>query len=386
MRILHCCLANFYIDGFSYQENILPRVHKNLGHDVEILASTETYVTKTKLGYVEPRSYCNEDDIRVTRIPYSKLLPHSVMRKLRLYKGVKEKLEGFKPDIIFLHDFQFLDVKYIVRYAEENPKVKVYADCHTDFVNSARNWVSKNILHKIIYKRCAKKVEPYTTKFFGTLPARSDFLKEVYNIPAEKIELLPFGAEDDKIDWGAKDDIRRNVRKDLCLSEADFVIISGGKLDKRKNIHLLMKAIREIDINRVKLVLFGIPDSEMKEEVEQLAQHESIRYVGWLNSEQIYNYFLASDLAVFPGTHSVLWEQATGSGLPGIFKRWKGFEHIDLGGNCLFLETDSVKDLKNKINRVFVNTELFQHMKQTAFLKGVPHFAYAEIAKKAIDQ
>lgn len=39
MKILHLCLACFYIDGYTYQENILPRINREDGHDVRILAS-----------------------------------------------------------------------------------------------------------------------------------------------------------------------------------------------------------------------------------------------------------------------------------------------------------------------------------------------------------
>ena len=50
MRILHMCLAAFYIDKYSYQENILPRMHKKQGHEVQIIASVETFVDDVNLG------------------------------------------------------------------------------------------------------------------------------------------------------------------------------------------------------------------------------------------------------------------------------------------------------------------------------------------------
>ena len=101
MRIVHCCLAAFYIDNYGYQENILPRMHKLQGHDVLILASTETYVDKVHIGYVEPKEYINEDGIPVHRIPYNSFLPHRIMQKLRCYKGVYNELDKFNPDFIF---------------------------------------------------------------------------------------------------------------------------------------------------------------------------------------------------------------------------------------------------------------------------------------------
>ena len=33
MRILHMCLGSFFVDNYSYQENILPKYHKALGNE-----------------------------------------------------------------------------------------------------------------------------------------------------------------------------------------------------------------------------------------------------------------------------------------------------------------------------------------------------------------
>ena len=60
--IVHVCLANFFIDGYGYQENILPKFHKRLGYEVSVLASTETYLDNKELTYVEPSSYLLPED------------------------------------------------------------------------------------------------------------------------------------------------------------------------------------------------------------------------------------------------------------------------------------------------------------------------------------
>ena len=38
MKILHCCLSNFYAEGFGYQENLLPKANRMAGHDVRTAA------------------------------------------------------------------------------------------------------------------------------------------------------------------------------------------------------------------------------------------------------------------------------------------------------------------------------------------------------------
>jgi hypothetical protein len=382
MKILHCCLAAFYIDNFGYQENILPKMHKVQGHEVGILASTETYVDG-RLGYISSGKYYNSDEISVTRIPYVRWLPKVIVRKLRIYNGVLKALNDFKPDIIFLHDCQFISIKEIAYYVSKNKGVRVYADGHTDFINSAKSWISYNILHKIIYKWCVNKIIPYTKKFYGTLPVRVDFFKNVYHTPSEKTELLLLGVDDTQVDFSQKESIKKRIRTELNLKANDFVVVTGGKLDLRKNIHLLMKVISELDTLDIKLIVFGSVNTELKNEIMALAQSPNIRYIGWLPAEKCYDYLFAADIAFFPGTHSVLWEQAVGVGLPCVFKRWEGIEHVDLGGNCLFI--DSVDEIKDIVLQLYHYPDLIQNMRQVAIEKGIQAFSYFEIAKRAIE-
>ena len=195
-KILHLCLANFYIDNFSYQENILPKEHKNLGFEVLIVASTESFDSHGALTYLNPSDYVNEHGIRVIRLSYSKFFPKFIMKKIRSYTGLSHTLNEFMPDIIFIHDVQFLDVYKIRRFATMHPDVEIYADCHADFTNSARGFLSREILHKIFYRGCASILNQVTKKFWGVLPSRVIFLNEVYKLPLNKIDLLLLGSEE----------------------------------------------------------------------------------------------------------------------------------------------------------------------------------------------
>jgi 1,2-diacylglycerol 3-alpha-glucosyltransferase len=388
MKILHCCLAAFYIDNYSYQENILPKFHKKQGHDVRILASTETYNSKVELSYIEPSSYSTPDDISITRVGYINWIPKSIARKLRIYKNVKQNLYTFKPDVIFMHDCQFLSVLTFSNYAKKN-KVTIYIDSHTDFVNSGKNWISRNILHKIIYKFCAKTIEKHTTKFYGTLPLRNEFLKDIYAIESSKIELLPFGADDSLFNWNEKQVIRTELRKQLKITDDTLVFITGGKIDRRKNIHVLLKIWSELkqknQLPNSKLIIFGKPNEEMKIEIEQLIVGSDIIYIDWISSNEIHKYFFASDIAFFPGTHSVLWEEAVGLGLPCVFKKWEGIQHVDLGGNCMFIEEFNGSSIKDILLKIIKNKSIFEELKEKAELLGPKTFIYSEIAKRSID-
>lgn len=384
MRVAHLCLAAFYIDDYGYQENLLPKKHKEQGHEVFIIASTEAYVDNKQLGYVEPKEYLTAEGIPIKRVPYVNFLPHKLVRKLRLYQGVYAALTAFKPNVIFIHDVQFYDVFSVIRYAKENPDVLIYADSHTDYINSARGWISKNILHGIVYRWYAKKLEPYVKIFWATLPARSVFMQEMYGLPEAKIQLLELGADIDVKVLQNKPAIRTKVLNSLCVSESDFVVITGGKIDKRKNIHVLVKAIESLKDLSIKLIVFGIPNEEMNYLLESLQSNCSIVYLGWQNQAQINELLLSADLGFFPGTHSTLWEQACGLGLPCIFKRWENIEHVDIGGNCQFLDVVNSESIADKILTIYNDKASYQAMKYVAETKGVEQFSYDNIAKRAI--
>jgi len=383
MRILHLCLASFYIDDYGYQENILPKFHKLQGHTVKIVASTETYINNRELGYIEPKSYTNEHGIPVVRLPYAYLISHRVARKIRAYKGLYEEISNFRPDIIFAHGVQFAGVYDVVRYVKKHSKVKVFVDGHSDFINSARGLFSEHVLHRGLYRHFAQVIDPCVSKFFGVTPLRCDFFHDVYGIDSEKIELLVMGADDSELDYSKRGSIRHRVREKLGISAEAFVLVTGGKIDRLKRIDELIKLMSIGDFSSIKLIVFGQVAEDLEAVMAPLLKSDCVIDVGWASTAEVYDYYFAADLAVFPGTHSVLWEMAVGAGLPAILRRWKGMEHVDVGGNCLFVEDDML-ELKMALKRVCFDEVFFQKMKMISESDGIEAFAYSKIAKRAL--
>jgi len=387
-RILHLCLGNFYVDNFSYQENILPKYHKLQGHEVKIIASLYTFNENGEPIYMkEAKSYYNENGIPVARIKYRKV-PFNKILKAFDNAVLYNEISNFNPDIIFIHNFQFLSLKTIVKYLENNSgeNIRVYVDSHADVKNSAKNWLSKNILHKIIWRHYAKIIEPYTTKFYGVSTPSVNFLKEIYHIPSEKIELLPLGIDDEKVKQVIDPYISKKIREKHNVKPSDFLIVTGGKIDNNKpQTLLLMQAIREMNIPNIKLIVFGSIIPELREKFNNLLG-DSVIYVGWLESDDIYKYLSSADLVVFPGLRSVLWIQAIGLGKPCVFNYiGPGItDDIDLGGNCIFLYENTVEEIKRVITEIMNNKNLYEQMKKVASTKGMSTFSYKKIAEKSI--
>ena len=382
MKIVHLCLGNFFPDNYSYQENMLPKFHKKMGHDVEVIASQETFNSSGNICYMNKvGSYINEYGIKVTRLAYR--YPQKLNHKLKAYKGVYSAIYKSKPDILFIHNCQFISVLEVIKYLKKHANIRVFVDNHVDFMNSAKNWISKNILHKGLWKICAQSINPYVIKFYGVLPARVDFLKNVYKLPVEKCELLVMGADDDLVAEALKPEVRETLRKSYNVNQQDILMVTGGKIDKNKvQILYLMDAVNKLQIPNLRLNIFGSVIPELKEAFDSRLS-ERVKYIGWKKSDDIYREFAAADIVAFPGLHSVLWEQAVAMGKPCVFRRMEGFMHIDLMGNCKFFESDSVQEYMKVVTDCISSIE---EMKRVAEQKGIEKFSYNSISKKMLEE
>ena len=328
-------------------------------------------------------TYQNEYDIKVTRLDYKK--PARVYRKLKRYVGTYTAIENASPDILFIHGCQFMDMDQVVKYVKKHTAVRVYVDNHADFSNSGTNWLSKNVLHKVLWRHAAHIIDPYTTKFYGVLPARVEWLEIMYKLPKEKCELLVMGADDEKVEAALEPNVKLEIRKKYKIENDDFLIMTGGKIDPWKTqTLLLMEAVEKIANPKVKLIVFGSVTPDLKDKIRKRCKGTKVQYIGWIDSANSYNYFATADLVVFPGRHSVFWEQVAGLGIPMLCKYWKGTTHVDLGGNVEFLKEDSAEEICEKIEELASCPEKYNAMKMVAVKKGMETFSYKKIAERAI--
>lgn len=379
MKIVHVIIANFYKEGYGYQENILPVKHLELG--------LEAYVVTTHDEHPLGIQYINDDGLDVTCLPHNDSILSNV-RYLSLFikktKYLYEYLDKISPDIIFVHGLQAIDSLVVCRWCRKHPYVKLYVDQHADYYNTPITKFSTRIYHRIVFGYIAKRLSKYAIKFWGVTPWRVDYLQKVYGLKPEKTDLLVMGGDENLIDWENRTVIKSHIRSKYDIPEDAFLIVSGGKIDRAKNIHLLIEAAARLRESNVFLIVFGSMTEDIRESCTPLFK-DNVKYIGWIDSKDVYPYFLASDLAVFPGTHSVLWEQSVACGVPGIFKDWNGgFSHVDCGGNARFINKITVDSLVQEIESIVKDSARYIAMSQVAQNKARTAFSYIEIAKKSI--
>ena len=183
--------------------------------------------------------------------------------------------------------------------------------------------------------------------------------KNEYNIPVTRLEYKDsFGARKLRHYKGTYEELERVNR--------DIIFIHGCQFC-------------DIKYN-VKLLVFGSVVPEMKEQFDKLCG-DNVIYIGWIKAPDSYKYFAACDFAVFPGRHSVFWEQVAAQAKPMIVKYWDGTTHVDIGGNVRFLYKDSVSEIKEEIEYVKDN---FDFMKDAANA-AAKNFLYSDVARRSIE-
>ena len=268
MKIVHICLAAVYIEGFGYQENILPQCHRAMGYDVTVLTSDHVFDKNYTQKIREENDYVNPYGVHVIALQRTKRYgPYS---KFGDYADLFKTLKKEKPDIIFVHGGQFVALMDVIAYCKRNSQVKLYIDQHGDYYNMRLDrWQNRFVQHWI-YGHWMRKAIPYVNKFWGVTPWRCQYLNDVYKIPKEKIDLLVMGGDDTYIHFKMQEQIRKQIREELDLGQEDFVLISGGKIDSKKNIHVLINVVEEMNRNNLKLIVFGQPDKDMKALIEDM--------------------------------------------------------------------------------------------------------------------
>lgn len=380
MKIVHICIQAPYNDYWGYQDNLLPKYHRKSGNEVTVI-TTNTIHKDGKIETIQPSEYDLNDGQHIIRLSHKKYHPYKISEVIRYFK-ILPILERQAPDFIMVHGLGNVSALQAAKYKKRHPQCRIVADNHMDYYNCNLKQGILSILLRQFYRILNHYMQKTYDTVFGVTPDRIKFQQNIFGIAENKSKLLVMGGDDDKIRFDKMPQLREDIRKELSLTDDDFVIVTGGRIDRSKNIHLLMQAVSELE-GETKLIVFGQPNNEMENIINELSKDGNIRFLGWIPSDKAYDYFLASDLAVFPGTHSVLWEQACACGIPCVFKDWEGMHHIDVGGNCEFLHKDSTEEIKEVISEIIGDKEKYNEMKRAAeeFKKD---FFYSEIAKRAI--
>lgn len=404
MKIVHIC--HNYIDGETYQDNELPEAHARLGHDVTVIStldfagSVDFRVNHSIDNHIYTLGLC-----KIVRLP----LCYRSNYRFAVYKGLYEVLEKEKPDLIYFHGLPYFCYYDIVRYKKQH-ECKLAVDFHCDYYNSSHSLISKWLLHKILYRSIIQLTHCYVDQYYGITPGTIDFVQEMYGLPVGCIKLLPLGGNLCKIEaasisieatdvkvttktatqktglgkeiWQKKEQMRAFL--DLPIHAK--LIVTAGKLDEGKKTVELIEACKKLKTIDFRLIILGPIEKKYQQKIVGAAGNDTrILLLGWQQPADIYRYFIAADLACFPGSQSVIWQQAICCGLPLICHYWPGGEYLDSGGNISFITEPSVPRLQILLNELLTHESKLKAMTIISRTIGRERFSYDQIARSILN-
>ena len=222
-------------------------------------------------------------------------------------------------------------------------------DYHADYSNSGKNALSLKVLHGVIRKWFLDRARPHLSRIFPIVPASAQFLHEVYRVPHSEMEILPLGADTDLGNEIRQRQEGRALRRSLGIPDEALVIFTGGKLAPAKRTELLIEALLRLSGHPLHLVIAGdadAGDAAYKQRLVRLAEgRPNIHFAGWLGPAEMYRHLDMADLAVFPASQSIIWQQAIAMGLPLIVGNtgYQDISYLNLHSNIVILDRDDIR-------------------------------------------
>ena len=227
---------------------------------------------------------------------------------------------------------------------------------HSQYENSANNWISKNILHRIFYRFIVRKSYKYFQKIYFIDEGNMFFLKELYGINKSdwNFEFLPLGGfiiEEDE-----KRKIRNRVRKKYGIDDNKIMLLHSGKLSKEKRTADLLLAFSQVDNIDLELYIVGKIARDQSDILNKLINNDSrIKFLGWKSSTELRELLCACDIYVQPGSPSSTFETALCVGCPTIVNMR---EEVGGGGYSTYIDKSmvcpirTIEDIANAINKL----------------------------------
>lgn len=368
MKLLIVTTGNQFTPSMLYKENYIIKAAIENGDEVLVLASEYTYVGG------KPLKVSSDENIEgyvVKRLRYKMIVNGLITRKVRVCRNYFDEVLRFGPDLIFFNCAQVYDINYCKKIKEALPDVKMVMDFSTKFINSARNWFSREILHKIIYRRWIQNALPYIDRVFYISVESKEFANDIYRIPLEMMEHnnLP-GA---LIGKAEKDALKGKIYKKHGFSKETILFVHSGKIGRLKRTAELLRGFRTVEDDRFKLLIIGSLEEVVRTEIMELVSQDSrVEYLGFLSGAELTQYLCAADIYLQPGTISQTSQTAICCGCPIAFTSVP--TNLELfNKNGFFIDADSeIVEMFRAISR------------DSSILKNMSDNSY-ELAEKELD-
>ncbi|SCZ85246.1 glycosyltransferase [Nitrosomonas mobilis] len=338
MHVIH--LNSYYKTNLIHREYILAL--SKLGVQQIVFVPVEKKVASTK-QVVEDVNGARVFYVPCFRSWYRYVWP---FKMLIIWRALLVFLKGNRPDFIHAHTAVSNGLlAFFVRKIYDVPYLVTVRNTDTDFFFRKSfffRWVGRFVLRNASAIMVLSPVyrDQQFPRYFSEV-----FLKEIL----KRVHVIPSAIS---ADWH----IEFTSHRSEPIRRVAFV----GRIDRNKNLRLLIDAARLLGAKKRPIELHVVGDGDDRPYCENYAKGINIKFHGIITD----NYFLRTilrscDLLAMPSfreTLGVVYLEAMSQGLPVIYTKGQGFDGIYEEG-CVGYSVDpsSPKDLARKIELIYKN-------------------------------
>lgn len=241
----------------------------------------------------------------------------------------------------------------------------------------------------------SKKMSPHNSWFFSRavrfilnradrIVAQSSNTRDntiKYYNPKKNVEIIPLAFHPPK-------DVK-DTRIELELSANDFVLITIGRIVKRKAMDVLIKALGKISDKNIKLVIMG--DGPDRGELERLAREQKvndrIKFLGYVDDDKKFAYLKNADLFTLTSMHEgfgIVYMEAMHYGLPIICTNEGGqTDFLSNRENAILINVGDFEACAEAIKTFRDNKNLYKKCSQNN-IKKIKNFYAPQVAEQYI--
>ena len=378
MRILHVCAGNPFTESMYYKENYLIEANLEDGHEPVVLADTSLW-REGRVAETDPGSFRMANGTRVIRVRFQNMLFPMLTRKLRKIPNFPALAASLEPDVILFHNIFQYGVAQLREIRERLPGCKIYGDVSSSADNSGRTFLSRWVLHGMIYRRWIQKSLPDWDKIFYVAEPSREFLRSVYDVPDSLLELNPLPAR-----IMSREEKRRRgeaFRKAHGVPRGGPVLFHSGKMNALKRTVEMLRIVRSLETAYdFRLFIAGSFSGEIKEEAEGLMNgSDRIVYLGFLGQDELQTALAACDLYLQPGSASQTAQAAIACGAPVIVGS-RGYYDAFVQENGYLI--DDVSELSAILPELLARPDRLAEMSEQSYKVAERFFDYRKLAAR----
>jgi mannosylfructose-phosphate synthase len=231
----------------------------------------------------------------------------------------------------------------------------------------------------------------------ATTPIQLDMLEVDYHLPGDKISMIPPGYDDNRF-FPVSEASRDMIRERLGFQ--GHTVLALGRLATNKGYDLLIDAFsvlaERIPDARLRLAVGGDNMdaqetgllNELKAQTERLGLTEKVEFTGYVQEEDLADYYRAADLFVLSSRYEPFGMtaiEAMASGTPTVVTIHGGlYRAVSYGRHALFADPFDKEDLGITMMKAFKHPRLHGRLARMGAHKARSLFTWSFVAQQMV--